>query len=31
LLRKGLRLCGAGAFACQPIHSHYLLETPRPS
>jgi len=24
LLRKGLRLCGAGAFACQPILSQLL-------
>jgi hypothetical protein len=24
LVRKGLHLCGAGAFACQPIFSHLL-------
>ena len=26
LLRKGLRLGGAGAFACQPVSSHLLSE-----
>jgi hypothetical protein len=26
LVRKGLRYCGAGAFACQPIFSRLLRE-----